>query len=128
MLYGGLKFPVQRFSRTGANINVGMLWIVLITLLVPSLMHLALTLDPKLDAVAAESLVQIQELHRQGRVQAVRLYGPGLSGLPFRPWVYDGLLSWLRETRIPLWISLPDANIDEAEPLRGHWRGGSPAR
>jgi len=61
----------------------------------------------------AESLAQIQELHRQGRVQAVRLFHPSLAGLPFRPWVYDGLLSWLSGTRIPLWISLPDANIDE---------------
>ena len=61
----------------------------------------------------AESLAQIQTLHRQGRAQAVRLYDASLAGLPFRPWVYDGLLTWLNEARIPLWISLPDANIDE---------------
>ena len=61
----------------------------------------------------AESMAQIQEFHRQGRVQAVRLFHPSLVGLPFRPWVYDGLLSWLSGARIPLWISLADANIDE---------------
>jgi hypothetical protein len=61
----------------------------------------------------ADSLAQIQALHRQGRVNAVRLYDASLAGLPFRPWVYDGLLSWLSEARIPLWILLPDANIDD---------------
>ena len=59
-----------------------------------------------------ESLGQIQELHGQGRVQAVRLFQPSLSELPFRPWVYDAMLSWLNEANVPLWISLPDANID----------------
>ena len=61
----------------------------------------------------ADSLAQIQTLHRQGQVQAVRLYDANQVGLPFRPWVYDGLLSWLSEARIPLWISLSDTNIDD---------------
>ena len=46
-------------------------------------------------------------------MQAVRLHDASLAGLPFRPWVYDELLSWLSEDRIPLWISLPDTNIDD---------------
>ncbi len=58
MLYGGLKYRVQRFSRTGAQINVGMLWIALIALLVPSLMHLALQLDPKLNADQVPDLIK----------------------------------------------------------------------
>jgi Ca2+:H+ antiporter len=58
MLYGGLKYKVQKFSRTGASMNVGMLWIVLITLAVPSFVHLGHHLDPKLDEASAEALVQ----------------------------------------------------------------------
>jgi predicted TIM-barrel fold metal-dependent hydrolase len=61
----------------------------------------------------ADSLDQLQSLHRDGRLSSVRLYETGPTGLPFRPWAYDGLLSWLGETGIPLWISLPDADPDD---------------
>lgn len=58
----------------------------------------------------AESLTQIQALHAEGRVQCVRLMDTRSAGLPFRPWAYDALLSWLSEARIPVWVSLPDSD------------------
>jgi hypothetical protein len=61
----------------------------------------------------AESLAQVQTLHNQGRVTSVRLHDTRPAGLPFRPWAYDELLSWLSRENIPVWISLPDADADE---------------
>ena len=60
----------------------------------------------------ADSLAQIQALHAEGRVKCVRLFDTGQRDLPFRPWAYDTLLSWLSEARIPVWILLPDADAD----------------
>ena len=61
-----------------------------------------------------ESIAQIRALHEQGRVRSARLYSAFcLSGLPFRPWAYGDLLSFLDDAHIPLWISLPDADADE---------------
>ena len=60
-----------------------------------------------------ESMAQVQALHDPGRVRSACLYSTRLSGLPFRPWAYGDLLSFLDDTRIPLWISLPDADADE---------------
>lgn len=34
-------------------------------------------------------------------------------GLPFRPWAYDTMLTWLSEHQIPLWIPLPDMDTDD---------------
>lgn len=61
----------------------------------------------------ADSLAQIQTLHRQGQVRSVRLFDCKLAGLPFRPWAYGELLTWLSQERVPLWIALPEANLDE---------------
>ena len=60
----------------------------------------------------AESLGQVQALHAQGRVPCVRLHDTRPAGLPFRPWAYAELLSWLSDTGIPAWIPLPDADAD----------------
>ncbi|MEW6277439.1 MAG: calcium/proton exchanger [Candidatus Eremiobacterota bacterium] len=57
MVYGGLRFPQQRFTRTGATVNLGMLWVVLIILMVPSMVHYAYSADPKLSSAMAESIV-----------------------------------------------------------------------
>lgn len=61
MLYGGAKYPVQKFSRTGANVNIGMLLVVLVTLAVPSFVHLALQFNPNafpdMDQAHGETLV-----------------------------------------------------------------------
>lgn len=48
MLYGGTKFSTQKFSRTGAQVNVGMLWVAVIALVVPSLMTLSISLETQL--------------------------------------------------------------------------------
>lgn len=63
-----------------------------------------------------DSLAQIQALHRQGQVRSVRLFDSNVVGLPFRPWAYGEMLAWLSEQRIPLWITLPEANLDELIP------------
>jgi predicted TIM-barrel fold metal-dependent hydrolase len=67
------------------------------------------------------SLAQVQARQRQGRVSSVRLHDTRVSGLPFRPWAYDELLSWLSAQRIPIWIPLPGADADELlTTLQGH--------
>lgn len=60
-----------------------------------------------------ESIQQIQTLHEAGRVRAVRLHNSRAAGLPFRSWAYDGMLSWLSDAGIPLWIPLPESDADE---------------
>lgn len=45
MVYGGQKYHTQKFSRTGANVNVGMLWVTIVIIMVPSLMDLAVELE-----------------------------------------------------------------------------------
>jgi len=61
----------------------------------------------------AASLAQVQALHAQGRVTSVRLHDTWSAGLPFRPWAYDRLLTWLCEARIPVWIPLHNLPADE---------------
>ncbi len=61
----------------------------------------------------ADSLTQLETLHRQGRVSSVRLCETESAGLPFRPWAYHQLLSWLEEAEIPVWIPLPDFDADD---------------
>jgi hypothetical protein len=61
----------------------------------------------------AASLEQIQTLHQQGRVSSVRLHDTWTVGLPFRPWAYDELLSWLHKERVPVWIPLLELNADD---------------
>lgn len=60
-----------------------------------------------------DSIAQIQRLYCEGRVRCARLHDTRGAGLPFQPWAYDTLLSWLSEARIPLWIPLPEADPDE---------------
>ncbi|QDT14819.1 calcium:proton antiporter [Alienimonas californiensis] len=60
MVYGGTKYTTQKFSRTGAHANVGMLWVTVLILSVPALVHLVAELpglDPTL-VPAAEELVE----------------------------------------------------------------------
>jgi hypothetical protein len=69
----------------------------------------------------AASLGQVQSLHVQGRVSSVRLHDTRDAGLPFRPWAYNPLLTWLSAQRIPVWIPLPGADGDELmTTLQGH--------
>lgn len=69
---------------------------------------------------AADSMEQIRGLHAEGRVDSVRLYEVRTADvpfpsarLPFRPWAWDEVLSWLSAKGVPAWISLPDADPDE---------------
>ena len=67
------------------------------------------------------TVAQIQALDDVGRVTSVRLHNTRSAGLPFRPWAYDELLSWLSARQIPLWIPLPDHDADElVTTLQGH--------
>jgi hypothetical protein len=61
----------------------------------------------------AGSLQQLQALHEQGRVSSVRLHETAGVGLPFRPWAYDELLTWLSMAQIPVWMPLPDFDPDD---------------
>ncbi|RMG38994.1 MAG: calcium/proton exchanger [Planctomycetota bacterium] len=76
MVYGGLKHSRQTFSRTDAHANVGMLWVALTIIAVPSLLRIALQLDPQLEAS------QLQWLGRRislaGAVLLLVVYVAGL--------------------------------------------------
>ena len=58
------------------------------------------------------SMKQIADLHGRGRVRSARLHDCQSAGLPFLPWGYDELLSFLSEAGIPLWIPLMDVETD----------------
>jgi Ca2+:H+ antiporter len=76
MIYGGTKYPTQKFSRAGAQINVGMLWIAILVIMVPSLMSITIQLDPKL---AAEDIGQLmRNVSLSGAVILLVLYFAGL--------------------------------------------------
>jgi len=62
MLYGGTKYSVQKFSRTGANVNIGMLWVTLVTLVVPSLVHVAYRINPDaFENLTSEQAISLEE-------------------------------------------------------------------
>ncbi len=60
MLYGGLKHQTQTFTKTGANVNIGMLVLTIVTLVVPSFIPIInkLGLDKQLTDEVAQSLTQ----------------------------------------------------------------------
>ncbi|MCA9794279.1 MAG: calcium/proton exchanger [Candidatus Eremiobacteraeota bacterium] len=58
MFYGGLKHSTQKFSQTGASVNIGMLMLTLITLVVPSFIPFATGIDKELTPEAAVSLTE----------------------------------------------------------------------
>ena len=64
-------------------------------------------------APTTDSIAQVRALSGQGKVRCVRLFNTRAGGLPFRPWAYDALLSWLSDEGIPVWVPLPDADADE---------------
>lgn len=78
MVYGGLKYPVQKFTRTGANVNIGMLWVAMICLLVPTFVHLVYSWDPKLTKLNFGALE-----HQVSLAAAVVLLGLYLLSLIF---------------------------------------------
>lgn len=78
MVYGGLKYPVQKFTRTGASVNIGMLWVATICLLVPTFVHLVYAWDPKLNTANFAALE-----HKISLAAAVVLLGLYLLSLIF---------------------------------------------
>ncbi len=80
MVYGGMKFQIQRISKTGANVNLGMLWVVLITLMVPSLVHIAYHVNPEAfpELTAASADLMVEELSIVAAIMLLVLYGLGL--------------------------------------------------
>ncbi|QDT35837.1 calcium/proton exchanger [Stratiformator vulcanicus] len=75
MLYGGTKYQTQSFSRTGAHVNVGMLWVTLIMLSVPTV----ITLLPQVDPVFVEhpewASTFVQESSLTAAILLLILYG-----------------------------------------------------
>lgn len=64
MFYGGLKHQTQKFTRTGANINIGMLVLTIVMLVVPSFIPIInkLGLDSQLNDELAQSMCQSASL------------------------------------------------------------------
>ena len=56
MVYGGTKYHTQKVSRTGAHANVGMLWIAVVIIMVPSLMDIAVELEHREMAAKVEAI------------------------------------------------------------------------
>ena len=58
------------------------------------------------------SIKQIEDLYAQGKASSVRLHNTH-GNLPFRPWGFDNLLSFLSEVEIPLLIPLVDVDLND---------------
>jgi Ca2+:H+ antiporter len=76
MIYGGTKFKTQKVSKAGAQVNVGMLWIAILVIMVPSLMNITIQLDPKLAAEDVDALMKNVSL--SGAFILLGLYFAGL--------------------------------------------------
>jgi predicted TIM-barrel fold metal-dependent hydrolase len=59
-------------------------------------------------SLGPESLQQLQQLHADRLVRAVRLHDTMSLPTPLTSWIYGDLLEWLQQEGIPLWISLAD--------------------
>ncbi|QDT63702.1 calcium/proton exchanger [Calycomorphotria hydatis] len=75
MLYGGTKYTTQQFSRTGAHVNVGMLWVTLIMLTVPTIVMLLPELDPAFRDHSDWAAKFIQESSLAASIMLLILYG-----------------------------------------------------
>ena len=64
-------------------------------------------------SMAPESLSQLQQLHADGQVRAVRLHDTSSTSTPLTSWIYGDLLAWLQQEDLPLWISLADNDTVE---------------
>ena len=76
MVYGGTKYSTQKFSRTGAHVNVGMLWVAIIIIMVPSLMRIAMQLDPDLELDNVDDL--LDKVSLSGAIILLLIYFAGL--------------------------------------------------
>ena len=121
MVWGGTKYPTQKFSRTGAHANVGMLWVTILILSVPALVQIVGAvpeLDPSLGgpaevAVGADGNAAAEAVTLAERVavytEEVTLAGAGiLLGLYVLMLVFS-----LRTHRFLL---RPDGNAHHEDP------------
>ena len=74
MLYGGTKYATQRVGRVGASVNVGMLWVAVIILAVPSLIVLLPDLDPAFAAHPDWAATFVEEVSLAGAFTLLALY------------------------------------------------------
>ena len=89
MVYGGAKYQVQKFSRVGAQVNVGMLWVALVCLMIPTFIHLAWMFDPRLDRPQAEALVQHSSLAASVILLLIYFLSLGFSLVTHRKFLLD---------------------------------------
>lgn len=69
----------------------------------------------------SDSLAQIEQLQRAGRVRAVRL--SAAQGLPLADWTHGELLDWLSAAELPLWLAVSEFDArDLVAVLRGYPR------
>jgi predicted TIM-barrel fold metal-dependent hydrolase len=69
----------------------------------------------------SDSLAQIEQLQRAGRVRVVRL--AAAQGLPLADWTHGELFDWLSAAELPLWLALPEFDArDLVAVLRGYPR------
>lgn len=68
-----------------------------------------------------DCLKQLEQLHSENQVSSVRLSNSIECKLPFVEWLYNDLLVWLSEKKIPLWISLADTSPVEIMETLSHF-------
>ena len=73
MLWGGMRHSEQKFSRTGAQTNIAMLWVAMITMSVPSLVKLGFS-----DEQAMQAPNLINQLSITAAVVLLLIYGLSL--------------------------------------------------
>ena len=59
------------------------------------------------------SLSQLRSLRAGGPLRSVRLHNTTECRLPFTPWLYGDLLTWLSDEGRPLWVSMADTPASE---------------
>ena len=119
MVYGGTKYSTQKFSRTGANVNVGMLWITIVIIMVPSLMDIAVELEHHELAAKSEAgenpAGEAQPTPEQEAQQNSMLKSISLSGAVILLVIYAGGLVFSMRTHKFLFMP-----VDE-EPHAAQW-------
>jgi hypothetical protein len=73
-------------------------------------------------SMAPESMRQLQSLHAEGKVRAVRLHDTARTTTPLTTWIYGDLLAWLQAEGLPLWISLADNDPVQLADVLGQFR------
>ncbi len=116
MVYGGTKYPTQKFSRTGANANVGMLWIAVMIIMVPSLMDFAVDLEEhEQPAIAAAAEQEVQTEAEQKQSREAMLKNISISGAIILLVIYAGGLVFSMRTHKFLFMPGEDEETHHAQ-------------